>query len=171
MSISRRRFGATMAAGGVYTAFHQLAGVAAPSEQAPRQPARQELCEMSAVELAARLARKQVSAREVMTAHLAQIDRLNPKVNAIVTLVPEQAMAGASRADEAIMRRDPIGVLHGLPVAHKDLVDTAGIRTTRGSPFYRDHVPSRDALIVTRIRAAGIRLTSRGQQSPSMAAK
>ena len=53
------------------------------------------------------------------------------------------------------MRRDPIGVLHGLPVAHKDLVDTAGIRTTRGSPFYRDNVPSRDALIVTRIRAAG----------------
>src|SRR5678816_183735 len=64
-------------------------------------------------------------------------------------------MAGASRADEAIMRRDPIGVLHGLPVAHKDLVDTAGIRTTRGSPFYRDHVPTHDALIVTRIRAAG----------------
>ena len=155
MSISRRRFSATVAAGGVYTAFHQLVGVAAPSEQAPRQPARQELCEMSAVELAARLARKQVSAREVMTAHLAQIERVNPKVNAIVTLVAEQAMAGASRADEAIVRRDPIGVLHGLPVAHKDLVDTAGIRTTRGSPFYRDHVPTRDALIVTRIRAAG----------------
>ena len=49
----------------------------------------------------------------------------------------------------------PVGVLHGLPVAHKDLVDTAGIRTTRGSPFYRDNVPTRDALIVTRIRAAG----------------
>ena len=110
---------------------------------------------MSAVELAARLARKQVSAREVMTAHLAQIERVNPKVNAIVTLVAEQAMAGAARADEAIMRRGPIGVLHGLPVAHKDLVDTAGIRTTHGSPFYRDNVPTRDALIVTSIRAAG----------------
>ena len=110
---------------------------------------------MSAVELAARLARKQVSAREVMTAHLEQIERLNPKVNAIVTLVAEQAMAGASMADEAIVRRNPIGVLHGLPVAHKDLVDTAGIRTTRGSPFLRDNVPTRDALLVTRIRAAG----------------
>jgi amidase len=153
--ISRRCFSATVAAGGVYTAFHELLGVAATSAQAPRQPGRPELCEMSAVELAARIARKQVSAREVMTAHLAQIERLNPKVNAIVTLVAEQAMAGASKADEAIMRRDPIGVLHGLPVAHKDLVDTAGIRTTRGSPFYRDNVPSRDALIVTRIRAAG----------------
>jgi amidase len=153
--INRRRFGATVAAGGVCTAFHQLIGVAAASAQAPRQPDPPELCEMSAVELAARLARKQVSAREAMTAHLAQIERQNPKVNAIVTLVAEQAMAGASKADEAIMRRDPIGVLHGLPVAHKDLVDTAGIRTTRGSPFYRDNVPTRDALIVTRIRAAG----------------
>ncbi len=110
---------------------------------------------MSAVDLAARLARKQVSAREVMTAHLAQIERVNPKVNAIVTLVADQAMAGAAKADEAIMRRDPIGVLHGLPVAHKDLVETAGIRTTWGSPFYRDHVPTHDALIVTRIRSAG----------------
>jgi amidase len=153
--ISRRRFGATVAASGIYTAVHRLIGVAAPSVQAPRQAGRAELCEMSAVELAARLARKQVSAREVMTAHLAQIERVNPQVNAIVTLVAEQAMAGASKADEAIMRRDRIGVLHGLPVAHKDLVDTAGIRTTRGSPFYRDTVPTRDALIVTRMRAAG----------------
>src|SRR5262249_23524508 len=90
-----------------------------------------------------------------MSAHLAQIERFNPKVNAIVTLVAEQAMAGAARADEAIMRREPVGVLHGLPVAHKDLVDTAGIRTTFGSPFYRDNVPTHDAPIVTRIRAAG----------------
>jgi amidase len=110
---------------------------------------------MSAVELAAWIARRQVSAREVMSAHLAQIERLNPKLNAIVTLAAEQAMAAAVKADEAIMRGDPIGVLHGLPVAHKDLVDTAGIRTTHGSPFYRDHVPTRDALIVTRMRAAG----------------
>jgi amidase len=76
-------------------------------------------------------------------------------VNAIVTLVGERAMAAAARADELLARGGPLGVLHGLPVAHKDLVDTAGIRTTRGSPFYRDHVPTRDALIVTRIRGAG----------------
>ena len=110
---------------------------------------------MSAVDLAARLARKQVSAREVMTAHLAQIERVNPKVNAIVTLVADQAMAAAAKADEAVARSGPVGVLHGLPIAHKDLVDTAGIRTTRGSRFYKDHVPTRDALLVTRIRAAG----------------
>ncbi len=149
---SRRRFGA-LAAGGAFAAFHHVLGGAAAA-QALRPP-RSELCDMSAVELAARLARKQVSAREVMAAHLAQIERVNPKVNAIVTLVADQAMAGAARADEAIAGRGPVGVLHGLPVAHKDLVDTAGIRTTRGSMFYRDLVPTRDALIVTKMRAAG----------------
>ena len=64
-------------------------------------------------------------------------------------------MADAARADEALARGETPGPLHGLPVAHKDLVDTAGIRTTYGSPFYRDNVPTRDALIVTRMRAAG----------------
>ncbi len=152
--ISRRRFSATVA-GGLCAAVNPLLGGPSTSAQTPPRPGPSELCEMSAVELAARLARKQVSAREVMTAHLAQIERVNPKVNAIVTLVAEHAMAGAATADEAIMRRGAVGVLHGLPVAHKDLVDTAGIRTTFGSPFYRDNVPSRDALIVTRIRTAG----------------
>ena len=114
-----------------------------------------ELCEMSAVELARRLARKDVSARDVLRAHLDQIDRVNPRVNAIVTLVADAAMAAAARADEAFVRGRPSGVLHGLPVAHKDLVDTAGIRTTYGSPIFRDYVPSQDALIVKRMRAAG----------------
>jgi amidase len=114
-----------------------------------------ELVFLSAVELAARLRAKDVSAREVMTAHLAQIERVNPTVNAIVTLVAERAMTDAARADERIVRGEPVGILHGLPIAHKDLVDTAGIRTTRGSPFYRDHIPAQDAPIVTRIGAAG----------------
>jgi len=149
--VTRRRFNATVAASAAYTALDPL-GVTAQSSP---PPAGSELCEMTAVELASRLARKQVSAREVMSAHLAQIERLNPKVNAIVTLVAERAMGSAAAADEAIARRGPIGVLHGLPVAHKDLVDTAGIRTTQGSPFYRDNVPTRDAPIVTKIRAAG----------------
>jgi amidase len=151
---SRRQFNARIAAGAAYAAMDPFdaTGLSTPGSQPLAQ---QELCEMSAVDLAARLARKQVSAREVMTAHLAQIERINPKVNAIVTLVAEQAMANAAKADDAIARRGPVGVLHGLPVAHKDLVDTAGIRTTFGSPFYRDNVPTRDALIVTKIRAAG----------------
>ena len=110
---------------------------------------------MTAVDLVGRLRKKEVSAREVMSAHLTQIEHVNSKVNAIVTLVAEQAMANAARADDTLARGGAVGVLHGLPVAHKDLVDTAGIRTTRGSQFYRDNIPSHDALIVTRIRAAG----------------
>jgi amidase len=118
-------------------------------------PTAEALCEFSALELATKIRQKDVSARDVLTAHLARIERLNPKVNAIITLVAERAMADAARADELTARGGQLGVLHGLPVAHKDLVDTAGIRTTRGSLFYKDHVPSRDALIVARIRAAG----------------
>jgi amidase len=114
-----------------------------------------ELCAMTAIELAARIRRKDVSAREVMEAHLARIARVNPKVNAIVTLVPEKALAWAKEADERQARGEALGVLHGLPVAHKDLVDTAGIRTTRGSLLYKDNVPTVDALIVKRVRAAG----------------
>jgi amidase len=114
-----------------------------------------DLCDLTAIELAARLARKDVSARDVMTAHLARIERVNPRVNAIVTLVADRALADAARADERAAHGEPLGVLHGLPVAHKDLVDTAGIRTTYGSPFYRDAVPTVDAPLVTRIREAG----------------
>lgn len=113
------------------------------------------LCDLGAIELVARMRSRDLSAREVMAAHLARIERVNPRVNAIVTLVAERAMADAARADELAVGGGTLGVLHGLPVAHKDLVDTAGIRTTRGSPFYRDNVPVLDATIVTRIRAAG----------------
>src|SRR5262249_54263566 len=83
------------------------------------------------------------------------IERVNPKVNAVVTLVADRAMADALRADEQTARGGSLGVLHGLPVAHKDLVDTAGIRTTRGSRIFQNNVPTRDAPIVTRLRAAG----------------
>ncbi|HEX6316075.1 MAG TPA: amidase [Gemmatimonadaceae bacterium] len=110
---------------------------------------------MPATELAARLRRKELSAREVLSAHIAQIERVNPRVNAIVTTAFERAMEDAGKADQAMVSGASLGPLHGLPIAHKDLVDTAGIRTTRGSPFYRDHVPSRDALIVQRLRGSG----------------
>lgn len=119
------------------------------------QPLADEVTFLSATELASRLRRKEMSAREVLTAHLAHIERVNPKVNAIVTLAAERALADAARIDDIIARSGPMGVLHGLPIAHKDLFDTAGIRTTRGSPFFRDHVPAGDAPIVARVRAAG----------------
>jgi amidase len=114
-----------------------------------------DLCFATATDLAGRIATRDVSAREVMRAHLTQIERVNPEVNAIVTLVAEQAMAAAARADESLARNEPTGPLHGLPVAHKDLIPTRGIRTTFGSRVFADHVPEHDGLIVERLRAAG----------------
>ena len=121
----------------------------------PSVVAPDDLCFTPAIQLAAMIRAKKVSAREVMQVHLAQIERVNPAVNAIVTLVADKAMADAAAADEELARGKPRGPLHGLPIAHKDLVDTKGIRTTRGSPFYRDHVPENDAPIITLIRQAG----------------
>ena len=96
-----------------------------------------------------------MSAREVLDAHLARIGAVNPTVNAIVTLVAERAAADAAAADERQARGEALGPLHGLPVAHKDLNVTAGIRTTMGSPLFADWVPDVDALVVTRAREAG----------------
>ncbi len=114
-----------------------------------------DLCFMTATELAAQIRARTVSVTEVVEAHLAQIDRVNPKVNAIVTLTAERALDDARAKDAALARGETPGPLFGLPIAHKDLVDTRGIRTTRGSLIYRDHVPDQDALIVERLRAAG----------------
>jgi amidase len=115
-----------------------------------------ELCFQSAKELAGLIHEKKVSSREVMQAHLKQIARVNPKVNAIVTLVPEeQLLAQASAADEAIAKGHWLGPLHGLPVGVKDLHETKGIRTTHGSPLYKDHIPNLDCLVVEREKKAG----------------
>src|SRR5258708_15296341 len=115
-----------------------------------------EICFMRATELAAMIREKKLSAREVMQAHLRQIERVNSKVNAIVTLVDEsKLMEQARAADDIIARGDSVGPLHGLPVGVKDLTETAGIRTTYGSPLYCDNVPDHDALVVERMKNAG----------------
>ena len=114
-----------------------------------------ELCFREATELARQVRSREVSAVEVMSAHLAQIERLNPHVNAIITLLPERAMAAAAAADDALTRGDAIGPLHGLPIAHKDTTITKGIRTTFGSPIFHDFVPDQNALIIERLHAAG----------------
>ncbi|MFD0687694.1 amidase [Actinomadura fibrosa] len=106
-------------------------------------------------ELARLVRTRELSAREVLQAHLDQIERTNPQVNAIVTLVPERAEREALAADERLASGAETGPLHGLPVAHKDTHATAGIRTTSGSPIFADHVPDTDDLIVERMRAAG----------------
>src|SRR5262245_31146855 len=114
-----------------------------------------EICFLPAVELARLIRTKELSAVEVLEAHLAQIDRVNPRVNAIITLVAELANEQARVADAALARGDAIGPLHGLPVAHKDLMPTKGIRTTSGSPIFANHVPDYSALIVERLQHAG----------------
>jgi amidase len=114
-----------------------------------------EICFLPATELARRIRTKDISVREVMEAHLAQIEHLNPKMNAIVTLLTEQAMWQATAADERLARNEEVGPLHGLPVAHKDLVPTRGIRTTFGSLVFKDFLPEEDALIVKRLKKAG----------------
>ena len=115
-----------------------------------------DLCAAAAGELVRLIASREVSAVEVMRAHLARIEEANPRLNAIVTLLPEETLLGeAAKADAAVAGGDPLGPLHGLPVAHKDLTLTRGIRTTFGSPIFADFVPDEDALIVERLRAAG----------------
>jgi amidase len=114
-----------------------------------------DICFLTATELVRLIRVKELSAREVMEAHLARIEHVNPQVNAIVTLLPEQAMKQARAADETLAHGEEVGPLHGLPVAHKDLVPTRGVRTTFGSLIFRDFVPDEDALIVERLKEAG----------------
>ena len=114
-----------------------------------------DLCLLPAREMAARIRAKDLSARETLAAHLQQIDRVNPTVNAIVTLVRDQATERARQLDESLAHGHTPGPLHGLPIAHKDLLLTKGIRTTFGSRIFENFVPTADALLVERIRNAG----------------
>jgi amidase len=97
----------------------------------------------------------ELSAVELLDAQLARIARVNPKVNAIVTLTEEAAREAAAASDGRRTRGEPMGVLEGLTVGVKDLFLTRGVRTTFGSPIYAEKVPDRDHLIVERERAAG----------------
>ena len=114
-----------------------------------------EICYLAAREIREKISKRELSATEVMEAHLNQIQRVNPTVNAIITLHPDQAMDSAQAADAAIARGDDLGPLHGLPTAVKDLIPTKGIRTTFGSPIFKDNVPDQDAIIVERVKKAG----------------
>ncbi|HEY1621567.1 MAG TPA: amidase family protein, partial [Streptosporangiaceae bacterium] len=114
-----------------------------------------DLCQLDAIALAGLLRRRDVSAREVIAAHIARIEAVDPAVNAVVTRTFDQATAAAAAADAALAGGEPTGLLHGLPVAHKDLADTAGVRTTYGSPLFAENIPERDELVVARMSGAG----------------
>src|ERR1700724_779231 len=119
------------------------------------QAADSSICFMSTVEMARMIREKKLSAREALAAHLKQIESVNPKANAIVTLVAEMAANAAAKADEMQAHKESLGPLHGLPVAHKDLLETRGIRTTFGSLLYKDYIPTEDDIVVERMRRAG----------------
>jgi amidase len=119
------------------------------------------LTRKSATELAALIRSRRLSPRELLEAHLQVIERVNPKLNAVVTLAADQARVAAQQAEAAVMRGDEFGLLHGLPVAIKDTVRTAGIRTTFGSPLFANFVPEDDAEVVRRLKAAGAIVTAK----------
>jgi len=111
---------------------------------------------LDAGELVRRIQARELSAVELMRAFLAQIEKLNPTVNAIPTLRPrEELLDEALRADDALVDGRTVGMLHGLPLAVKDLSLTKGVRTTFGSPIFRDFIPDADEIFVERLKAAG----------------
>jgi amidase len=114
-----------------------------------------ELCFMSASVLVREIRARRLSAIEVMDAYIAQIERLNPAINAIVTFLPDRGRECARAVDAALARGADPGPLAGLPVAHKDLLPTRGVRTTFGSRIYRNFIPEADAILVERLREAG----------------
>ena len=110
----------------------------------------------SARDLARQLRSRQVSCREVMSACLAQIARLNPQLNAVVAKLDDEAcLALADQADKALGNGGPIGPLHGLPIAFKDLEPAVGFPQSKGSPIFRNFMPDTDSVLVERIRRAG----------------
>lgn len=111
-----------------------------------------ELCSLNALEMLALLRKGDVSCLELLEAHISQIEQFNPKINAIVTQTFELAERTARELDARSERELP---LYGLPIAHKDLLATKGVRTTFGFPAYRDFVPKHDAWIVSRMKDAG----------------
>ena len=127
-----------------------------PPSPSLRGTSADELCFASARQLAQQIRSRQVSAREVMTAFLAQIARLNPKLNAIVAkLDDEVCLKLADEADHALSNGGTIGVLHGLPTAFKDLEPAVGFPQSKGSPIFRHFMPDADSVMVARIRRAG----------------
>ena len=115
-----------------------------------------DITSLGALDLSAAIHARQVSCTEVMRAYLARIERVNPGLNALISLKPpETLLADARQMDELAARGQWLGWMHGMPQAIKDLAATRDIRTTYGSPLYRDFQPTEDSLIVERVRRAG----------------
>src|SRR6185437_11647337 len=134
------------------------AASAIPAEALPNSmnTAGSDIVTMDGTALSRAIHAKKLSCLEAMTAYLAQIDRLNGKVNALVALQdPDQLLKQARERDAQLSRGESMGPLHGIPHAVKDLQAVRGIRTTQGSPIFKDYIPTADSLMVERLRKAG----------------
>ena len=150
--VTRREF-LTKAGGAVGLAM--MGAWVSPSTTVAAEPL-PELVALGAMELSQKIKTKQVSCVEVMQTYLAHIERINPKVNAIVSLQPTDVLLQQARERDAqLARGEYLGWMHGFPHAVKDLVATKGIRTSNGSPLF-DTVPEHDHLLVERLRRAGV---------------
>jgi amidase len=114
-----------------------------------------EIHEFSAYELAKLIRTRKVSPVEVINNLLSRVDKINPKLNAFITIDSENAINGALKAEKAIYNKNELGVLHGVPVGIKDLQKTRGMRTTFGSLAYKKYIPEEDSIVVRRLKAAG----------------
>jgi aspartyl-tRNA(Asn)/glutamyl-tRNA(Gln) amidotransferase subunit A len=114
-----------------------------------------DLCFLSATELRERILGRKVSPVEIVSAVLARAEALQPELNCFITLCGDEAMAAAREAERKVMSGEPLGLLHGLPVTVKDIVNTKGVKTTFGAVPYKDNVPTEDAVAVAKLRAEG----------------
>ncbi len=115
----------------------------------------EDLCFTSATDMAALIRGKAVSPIEVIEAFLARIDTVNWQLNAYVSVLSELARRAAHSAEAAVMSGAALGLLYGVPFSVKDLIFTAGVRTTAGARVFRDFIPKEDAIVVARLKAAG----------------
>lgn len=120
-----------------------------------------DLVSRTAVELRRMIGAREISPVELLDACIARIEAVNPAVNAVTATCFEAARKAAKAAERAVSNGEPLGLLHGLPLGVKDLEDTAGLLTTYGSPMSRGHVPSRDVVLVERLRVAGAILVAK----------
>jgi aspartyl-tRNA(Asn)/glutamyl-tRNA(Gln) amidotransferase subunit A len=145
VTLNRRELVAGAAAAGAVLAGGELADAATPAD----------LTSLTLAEAARRIAAREVTSEQLTRAYLARIEQLNPRINAYITVTAEAAVAQARALDAELAAGRHRGALHGIPVALKDNIDTAGVRTTAASAVYADRIPVEDAPVVTKLRAAG----------------
>lgn len=152
LGLTRRHF---LALGAASTAVGSLASTQDGNASQPTAASADDLTMLSAGAIAALVRERKVSALEVVNAHLDRIQQVNPRLNAVVTSRPDDARGDAERADAAVASGAPLGPLHGVPMTIKDSFDTAGLRTTYGTKGRASFVPTADATVVARLKAAG----------------